>query len=85
MSETFPPDLEQFVRQELASHEYPSREDLVVDAVRVLREVKARHEELRGRVQHSIAQAERGDARPLDTEATKAEARRRLNSQRSTD
>ena len=85
MSDVFPADLEQFVRQELASHEYGSRDDLVVDAVRVLRELKTRHQKLRDDVRHSIAQAERGEARPLDTEATKAEARRRLEKQGSTD
>jgi len=85
MPDAFPPNIEQFVRRELVSHEYPSREDLVLDAVRVLRELKTSHERLRDDVRHSIAQAERGEVGPLDTEATKAQARRRLNSQASAD
>ena len=79
MLDVFPPDIERFVQQELAGGEYSSREDLIVDALRVLRQVKTRHTELRDKVRHSIAQAERGEMMPLDTERTKAEARRRQN------
>ena len=85
MANSFPPDIEQFVRQELASQEYQSRDDLVLDAMRVLRELKTRHQKLRDDVQHAIAQAEQGEVRPLDTEATKAEASKRLAKQGSTD
>ena len=81
MPDLFPPDIEQFVQQELASQEYQSRDDLIVDAVRVLRELKTRHQKLRDDVRHSIAQAERGEVRPLDTDATKAAARDRLSKQ----
>lgn len=81
MLDVFPPDIEQFVRQELAGQEYRSRDDLIVDALRVLREVKGRHHKLREKVRHSIDQADRGEISPLDTELTKAEARRRLDGQ----
>ena len=85
MSDVFPADIELFVQQELASQEYPSREDLVLDALRVLRELKTRHQQLREDVRRSIAQADRGETTPLDAEATKAEARRRLDGRSTTD
>ncbi len=85
MLDVFPPDIEQFVRQELAGEEYGSRDDLIVDALRVLREVKGRHEKLRDEVRHSIAQADRGEVSPLDTDRTKAEARRRFDERGQTD
>ena len=78
MPNTFPPEIEQFVQQELAGHVYKSRDDLVVDAVRVLRELKLRHQKLKDDVQQAIAQADRGEVKVLDSSATKAEARKRL-------
>jgi hypothetical protein len=46
------------------------------------RELKVRHDDLRGRVHESIAQYERGEVWPLDTEATQTEARRRFSQSR---
>jgi putative addiction module CopG family antidote len=79
MPNTYPPDLEQFVRREIANGDYETENDLVVDALRVLRELKTRHEKLRAELQISIDQADKGAAFPLDTEATKLEGRRRLS------
>ena len=78
MSETYPPQVRQFVEQELASGSYQSEDELVIEALQVFRELKSRHQRLRTDVQESIAQAERGAVKPLDTEATKAEARRQF-------
>ena len=70
MSETFPADLQQFVREELATGRYPSELDLVVDAVRLLREARAREEDLRAEIQARVASLERGEAIELpDDEA----------------
>ena len=85
MPKTFPPELEQFVQQELANGDYQTEEELVIDALKVFRELKRRHEQLRADVQRSIEQAERGEVHPLDTDATKAAARRRWAGQHKTD
>ena len=78
MPNAFPPEIEQFVQQELAGRVYKSRDDLVIDAVRVLRELKLRHQKLKDDVQQAVAQADRGEVTVLDPNATKAEARKRL-------
>ena len=78
MSNTYPPDLEQFVEEELASGKYKNEAELVIDALKVLRELKSRHQQLRTEIHNAILQAERGEVILLDTEATKAEGRRRL-------
>ena len=78
MSKSYPPELEQFVKQELANGTNENEEELVIDALTAFREMKQRHDELRRDVQRSIEQADRGEVAPLDTEATIAEARRRF-------
>ena len=78
MANIYPPDLQQFMDQELASGEYQDESEVLIRALRVYREFKTRHESLRQDVIRSIEQAERGEVAPMDTEATKAEARRRL-------
>ena len=49
MTEVLPPDLQQFVKQELASGAYQSEEELMVEAVRLLRDSHLGWDELRGR------------------------------------
>lgn len=78
MESIYPPDLQQFVDHELASGQYRDESEVLIQALRVYREFKTRHESLRQDVGRSLEQAERGETAPLDTEATKAEARRRL-------
>ncbi|MFQ5424072.1 MAG: type II toxin-antitoxin system ParD family antitoxin [Phycisphaerae bacterium] len=82
MTVRIPPELEQYVQQELARGEYGSEGELIADAVRVLRELKNRHERLRRDVETAIAQGERGESRPLDCAAIKAEGRMRLAERR---
>lgn len=80
MPEPLPPEIQEFVLTQLATGDYRSEEDLVVEPLRAFRELKLRHQALLDELQDPISQAERGETHPLDTEATKAEARRRLNS-----
>ena len=77
MPKTYPPELEQFVKQELANGKYQSEDELVVDALTVFRELKQRHDELRRAVQRSIEQADRGEVEPWDIDVILAEAHRR--------
>jgi len=78
MGKTYPPELKQFVDQELASGQYEDESALIAEALRVFQELKTRHQELRSDVERSIAQADRGEVTPMDSEATKGEARRRF-------
>jgi len=75
----FPPEINDFVQAQLAAGDYHSQEELVLDALRAFRELKLRYQGLLDEVQKAASQADRGELRPLDTEATKAEARRRMS------
>lgn len=68
MIDALPPDLEQFIADELASREYPSRSDLIVDAVRRLRDRKARLEKLRAELQVGRDQLDGGEGIVLKDE-----------------
>jgi putative addiction module CopG family antidote len=78
MSMILPPDLQAFVEAEVSSGRYESEQALVHDALRVLRELSEQHQALYAEVEAAIAQADRGELHPLDTEGAKAEGRRRL-------
>jgi Arc/MetJ-type ribon-helix-helix transcriptional regulator len=73
MTITYPPELDEFVKLELARGAFGSEEELVINAVSALREMKLRHEQLRGDVQAAIEQADRGEVAPLDMDAIKRE------------
>lgn len=62
IGQPLPPELGQFVEQQLALGRYQSEEELVVDAVRVLREVEAQQRQFHGDIQRGIDQLERGEA-----------------------
>jgi antitoxin ParD1/3/4 len=67
-SESLPPDLAQFVANQLALGKYGSASDVVCDAVRLMREREERLEALRTEVDRGIAQLESGDFVELDGE-----------------
>ncbi len=72
MSEILPAELQQFVQEELASGHYPSERELVVDAVRTLREARVREDRLRAEIQARLATLDSGKAIPLaDDDALK--------------
>jgi Arc/MetJ-type ribon-helix-helix transcriptional regulator len=72
-------EIEAFVRAEVARGAAADETEFVAKALEMYRDLKLRHDDLRDRVQESIAQYERGDVRPLDTRATQTEARRRFS------
>ena len=76
---SLPSDLTAYLNQEVASGRYASPNDVVVEAVRLHREIRDQYEQLRSQVQEAVAQADRGELRPLDVEWIKAEGRRRLS------
>jgi Arc/MetJ-type ribon-helix-helix transcriptional regulator len=73
MSEALPADLEQYVGGKVASGAFGSREEFLVEAVRVYRELDARHELLKADVRAAVDQADHGMSEPLDVEAIKRE------------
>jgi len=68
MSETFPPESQQFVQQELAKGKYQSEEELVLEAVRFLRESHLRLERLREGLQTRLDCLDRGHGIELENE-----------------
>ena len=71
MPSTYPPELEQFIKRELASGQYQNEDELLVEALKAFRELKTRHDELRADVERSIEQADRGEVAALDMGALK--------------
>jgi putative addiction module CopG family antidote len=66
--ETLPPDIEEFVRQELDRGTFRSRDELLAEALRVFRDLRSRHESLREEVRRAIEQADQGEAVEIDME-----------------
>ena len=76
-----PADLEQFMEQELAAGKYASREELVAEAVRLLRKRERRVKELREEILPALERLDRGEGEPLDAEDIKARGVKRLADQ----
>ena len=79
---TLPPELEQYVQQQIEVGVYRDSSEVIQRAVRLLMEQDIERgwslEDLRREIQIGLDQAERGELKPLDMEAIKAEARRRF-------
>jgi putative addiction module CopG family antidote len=69
MTETFPPDLQQFVQQEVASGRYRDEGELVQEAVRFYRDSNRRHQELKESIKASLEQIDRGEGIRLENDA----------------
>ena len=65
---SLPPDLEQFVHDQLAKGRYQSASDVLCDAVRLLREREVRLEALRGDIDRGITQLNTGEFVEIDSE-----------------
>ena len=81
MNVAIPRELEPFIRRALSAGEYRSKDELVLDAVRTLRELKRRHRLLKDDIRHAIEQLDRGKGMTLDMNAIKVKARARFASQ----
>lgn len=66
MRNGLPADLEQFMEQELAAGKYASREELVAEAVRLLRERERRIKELREEILPALERLDRGEYTEYD-------------------
>lgn len=69
MTETFPPDLQQFVRQELASGHYGSEDELLRQAVRFYRDSGIRLKQLREDINDQLRRLDNGEGTKLADDA----------------
>ncbi len=77
MTVSLSPELERLVAESVATGKYGSANDVIHEALRLLRERDERLlEELRHEIAIGLAEADRGELAPLDTEAIQSEARR---------
>jgi len=73
------PDLEQYVRAKVASGQFSSPEDFALQAMRLYRELDARHESLKSDVQAAIEESEKDRSEPLDMDSLKGELMEELD------
>ena len=69
MIATFPPDLQQFVQEELASGHYKNEDEFLVEAVRSYRDRNVRLRELKEEIKTSLEQLDRGEGIELADDA----------------
>ena len=81
MSETFPPDVQEYVRQAIANGEFANEDDVIVAGVRALRELKSRHDSLQRDIQVAIEELDAGHGEVWDAEQIKQDLGQRLDSQ----
>jgi putative addiction module CopG family antidote len=65
---SLPPDVEQFVLQAVAEGKYPNEQDVVTDAIRLLRDLRKRHQRLRGEIDEALASVDRGEGFEIDSD-----------------
>ncbi len=66
---TLPPELEEFVEQQIATGKYHSEEELVVEAVRVLHRLEVHQHEFHEAVRQGIDQLARGEFTAYDDQS----------------
>lgn len=69
MTETFPPDLQQFVQQQLASGHYENEGEFLSQAVRFYRDSGIRLEQLREEIGDQLERLDRGEGTKLADDA----------------
>ncbi len=87
----FPPDVQQFVVHEVAAGNYRNEEELLIDAVRRMRDSQARFLQFREELQEEIARMDQGEETVIEGdealaaffEELKKEARAELAAERS--
>ena len=86
MNVSLTPELEEMVNQNVQSGLYNSASEVIREGLRLLKEQdelkRMRQEELRREVLKGYEQARRGESRPLNVEAIKAEGRKRLGARK---
>lgn len=72
MSIGLPSDLEQFVRQELASGRYASPEEVISEGLRRMRDAQQEYEQWRVEIAERVESLERGEGIRLNDDSLKA-------------
>jgi putative addiction module CopG family antidote len=85
MTISLSPAAQSLVDQELATGHYQSTDDLILEALWLLRDRTERLESLRHELKPALERLNRGEGQALDMDAIKAEARRRNRPQSSAD
>ncbi|NLF07051.1 MAG: hypothetical protein GX594_03595 [Pirellulaceae bacterium] len=67
-AQSLPPDIAQFVEEQVAAGHYRSEQDVLVNAVRVLRSVQDRQIQFNEDVRLGMEQLERGEFNEYDAE-----------------
>ena len=66
MTIDLPPDVQQFLHDEVAGGSYRSKEELVIEAVRLLRDGSRRFQEFREELRARVARLKRGEGIELE-------------------
>ena len=80
MSATFPPEIAQFVEDQLKTGRFVDENSLLTAALEVFREVHQRQAAIQNRIQTSRAQVQQGDVDLLDIDAIISEMEGELDS-----
>jgi len=89
MIESYPPDIQAFVQQKIASGAFRSAHEFAIEAATLYREMDRRREELKAKIAQATEELDRGEGILLEgeeqlralAEELKVEGRRRLASQ----
>jgi Arc/MetJ-type ribon-helix-helix transcriptional regulator len=73
MSQVFSPELQQVIDERMAAGHYASTNELLLEALLVLRQVEVSHDALRAEIQERLDRRGKAPAEPLDFEGLKAE------------
>ena len=73
-----PPDIDRYVQDKIARGEFASREEFVVKAARLYRDIEDQYRQLKADVQVGIAEADAGETDEWDLENIKAELHEEL-------
>ena len=80
MTISLSPAAQSLLDQELATGHYRSADDLILEALWLLRDRTDRLESLQQQLRPAIERLDLGEGQPLDIDAIKAEARRQFHS-----
>ena len=78
MGYAFPSELDQLIQEKIASGDYQSQDDVLLDAMYALNEMNRRHAELRQEIQSRAAKCGQGLSVPFDPDEIKARGRAQL-------